>query len=88
MNSGLKSDNEQRHVNDEEHEGSRGGYVNKNKQGTEQFFTSRNMELDSDAEVSIVIPNEIAAQIKQEWLLGCQGERVYQLLEKGLRPVF
>ena len=34
------------------------------KSQTEQFFTSSAMELDSDNEVSIVIPNEIAAQIK------------------------
>ena len=65
VNSALECDNEEEHVTSEEHEVSGGAYVNDNDPGTNEFFRSCKMELDSDEEVSIVIPNDIAAQIRQ-----------------------
>jgi len=65
VNNDLECDNEEEHVTSEEHEVSGGGYVNENDPGTNEFFRSCKMELDSDEEVSIVIPNDIAAQIRQ-----------------------
>ena len=45
-------------------DGSQNTYLNENDPVTDSFYKSSSMQLDSDDEVSIVIPNEIAAQIK------------------------